>query len=233
MCIRMERAQNKRQVRSDGAAMAHTSRDTLTGRQAESRRLADAVRGRASLLIWGPPDAGKTALVKTVIDRLPGKYSRNCIYWSGAASIRHLVGELVRFLYLVGDPVVRKKVRDDGAMEASLNRWLREQTSGRLRVVTEGQSPMDDSKTMVLALDSDDMVQGPNGAVRPSLMVHCEQKKAAVYVVTGIASSIEEDVEGGPSDFHKVGLRLDDAPANYSQWGESNDHKALFASDLR
>ena len=135
MCIRMERARNKRQVSSDGVAIAHTSWDTLTGRQAESRRLADAIRGRESLLIWGPPDAGKTALVKTVIDRLPGKESRNCIYWSGAASVRHLVGELIRFLYLVGDPVVRKKVRADGAMEASLNRWLREQTSGRLRVL--------------------------------------------------------------------------------------------------
>ena len=98
--------------------------------------------------------------------------------------------------------------------------------------VTEGQSPMDDSKKMVLALDSDDMVQGPNGAVRPSLMVHCEQKKTAVYVVTGMASSIEEDVEGGPSDFHKVGLRLDDGTASYGSWGESNNHKALFASDL-
>ena len=98
--------------------------------------------------------------------------------------------------------------------------------------VTEERSPMDDSKTMVLTLDSDDLVQGPNGAVRPSLMVHCEQKKTAVYVFTGMASSIEEGVEGGPSDFHKVGLRLDDSPAGYGSWGESNDHKALFASDL-
>lgn len=98
--------------------------------------------------------------------------------------------------------------------------------------VTEERSPMDDSQTMVLTLDSENVVQGPLGTVKPSLIVRCQQKKTAVYFVTGMAASIEEDVEGGPSDFHKVGLRLDDDPARYFSWGESTDHKALFASDL-
>lgn len=98
--------------------------------------------------------------------------------------------------------------------------------------VTEERSPMDDSQTVVLTLESENVVQGPLGAVKPSLIVRCQQKKTAVYVVTGMAASIEEGVEGGPSDFHKVGLRLDDGPASYGSWGESNDHKALFASDL-
>jgi type VI secretion system protein VasI len=98
--------------------------------------------------------------------------------------------------------------------------------------VTEERSPMDDTQTVVLTLDSENVVQGPLGTVKPSLIVRCQQKKTAVYFVTGMAASIEEDVEGGPSDFHKVGLRLDDGPASYGSWGESNDHKALFASDL-
>jgi hypothetical protein len=135
MCTKMGLARSKRLVIPNGVAMAHASFDLLPGRQAESRRLAAAIRGRESLLIWGPADAGKTALVKTVIDKLPGKESRNCIYWSGAATVRHLVGELVRLLYLVEDPVVCKKVRDVGAGETSLNRWLREQTTGRLKVL--------------------------------------------------------------------------------------------------
>lgn len=109
--------------------------NTLTGRQAESRRLADAIHRRESLLIWGPTDAGKTTLVKMAINGLPDKNRRNCIYWTGTASVRQLVGELVRLLYSAGDPVVRKKVRDDGARETSLNHWLREQTSGRLKVL--------------------------------------------------------------------------------------------------
>jgi type VI secretion system protein VasI len=98
--------------------------------------------------------------------------------------------------------------------------------------VKEERSPMDDSQTVVLTLDSENVVQGPLGTFKPSLIVRCQQKKTAIYVVTGMAASIEEDVEGGPSDFHKVGIRLDDAPAIYSHWGESNDHRTLFASDL-
>ena len=47
-----------------------------------------------------------------------------------------------------------------------------------------------------------------------------------------MAATVEGDIDGGLSDSHKVGIRLDDGPANYGQWGESDDHEALFASDL-
>ena len=98
--------------------------------------------------------------------------------------------------------------------------------------ISTGKSPMDDSKTVVLALDSDDEIQGPLGAVRPSLVVRCQENKTQVYVVTGMAATLEEASDGGPSNSHKVGLRLDDGPASYHSWSESTDHKALFASDL-
>jgi type VI secretion system protein VasI len=98
--------------------------------------------------------------------------------------------------------------------------------------VTKGKSPMDDSKTVVLSLDSDNEVQGPLEAVRPALIVRCQEKKTQVYVVTGMAATVETDIDGGPRDSHKVGLRLDDRPATYDSWGESTDHKALFAGDL-
>jgi hypothetical protein len=107
----------------------------LIGRQAEYRQLNAAIHNRESMLIWGPADAGKTALVKTAIDSLPQMNIKNCIYRAGTATIRDLVGELVRLLYFAEDPLVRKKVRDDGFREASLNRWLREQTSGRLKAL--------------------------------------------------------------------------------------------------
>jgi hypothetical protein len=97
--------------------------------------LNKAICNRESLLIWGPQDAGKTALVKAVIDGLPQKDGKDCIYWTGAASVRDLLGELVRLLYSAGDFIVRKKIRDDGAGETSLNHWLREQTSGRLKLL--------------------------------------------------------------------------------------------------
>lgn len=98
--------------------------------------------------------------------------------------------------------------------------------------VTEEQSPMDDSKTVVLALDSDDMVQGPLGAVRPSLIVRCKEKKTAVYVVTGMATSVEEDFDGGPRLSHTVGIRLNEEASTYHDWYESGDNKALFAGDI-
>jgi hypothetical protein len=94
---------------------------------------------------------------------------------------------------------------------------------------SESHSQMDDSKTVVLALDSEDQIQGPLGAVRPSLIIRCEEKRTSVYVVTGMAARVEEDIEGGPRDFHTVRTRLDDAPASTEPyWSESTDHKALF-----
>jgi hypothetical protein len=119
----------------DTAVTRIASWNALAGRRAESRRLADAINRRESLLIWGPADAGKTTLLKMVIDGLPDQDKRNCIYWAGTASVRQLVGELVRGLYSAGDPLVRRKVHGDGAGETSLNRWLRKQTSGRLKVM--------------------------------------------------------------------------------------------------
>lgn len=96
--------------------------------------------------------------------------------------------------------------------------------------VREDRSPMDDSNTVMLSLDSGDVMQGPLGTVTPSLIVRCQEGKTSVYVVTGMAASIEEDIAGGPSEFHKVRIRLDDGAVSYESWGESTDHKALFAS---
>ena len=115
--------------------MRQGPRFTLIGRQNESRKLTSAISKRESLLVWGPTDAGKTSLTKMVIGGLPEVDRRNCIYWTGEASVRQLVAELVRGLYVAGDTLVRNKVRQDGCGESSLNRWLREQTSGRLKVL--------------------------------------------------------------------------------------------------
>ncbi len=98
--------------------------------------------------------------------------------------------------------------------------------------VTEEKSPMDDSQTVVLTLDSVDQMQGPLGSVRPSLVVRCKEKETAVYVVTGMAANVETDIDGGPTDYRTVRIRLDDGPAeSYRSWKESTDHKALFASE--
>jgi len=74
-------------------------------------------------------------------------------------------------------------------------------------------SPIDDSKTEVLRVDAEEQIHGPLGATTPTLIVRCKERKSDVYVETGIAASIEEGIDGGPTDFHKVRLRLDDGPA--------------------
>jgi hypothetical protein len=95
--------------------------------------------------------------------------------------------------------------------------------------VTDEKSPMDDSKTVILALDSEGEVDGPLGAVRPKLMIRCQEGKTESYVVTGMAANIEESSDGGPSEYHTVRVRFDDAPPQqFGLWSEATDHQALF-----
>jgi hypothetical protein len=105
----------------------------LIGRESETRRLQVALRERQSQLVWGATDAGKTALIQRVLSELPDAERRKCICWSGAASRRKLVESLVRGLYLAGDPIVCKKVYGDRGTEATLARWIAEQSGLRLR----------------------------------------------------------------------------------------------------
>jgi hypothetical protein len=114
---------------------ANTPPERLIGRETEMRRLQIALRKRQSQLIWGAADAGKTLLIKRALLELPEAERRKCIYRTGAASRRQLVEQLVRGLYLAGDPLVRKQVQTEQATEATLTRWMRERSMGRLRVI--------------------------------------------------------------------------------------------------
>jgi hypothetical protein len=103
------------------------------GREDESRRLRAAIQRRSSQLIWGPTDAGKTALLQKVLSELPDNIRKRCILWSGSASGRDLASHFVRGLYLAGDAFVRRKVHADGASRVTLSRWLQNQSAIRLR----------------------------------------------------------------------------------------------------
>lgn len=94
--------------------------------------------------------------------------------------------------------------------------------------VSESRSPMDDSKTVVLSLESDDVIQGPAGARKPKLMIRCKEGKTDTYVVTGMAASVEEDYDGGPREDHTVNIRLDEGSPLTEHWDESSPHDALF-----
>lgn len=105
----------------------------FVGRQHELARLDEAIRKRQSLLIWGPRDAGKTALIQRAIGGLPIEEQRGCIYRAGASSGRELVSHLIRELYLADDPLVCQRVSADGAEVTTLNRWLDNQSFLRLQ----------------------------------------------------------------------------------------------------
>ena len=119
-------------------------REALIGRKDELRELRVAIEKRESRLLWGPMDAGKTALIKAAITALSGAERRNSVFWTGAASIRELLSHFVGQLYELGDSFVRKKVHADGATEIPLNRWLRKQSSLRLRGILFSASTQGD-----------------------------------------------------------------------------------------
>jgi hypothetical protein len=114
-------------------ATVGTWSDILVGRELEVRRLRRAILSRESQLVWGEPDAGKTALIRHVIAELPEADRRKCICWTGTASGRQLVSHFIRELYLAGDPLVRRKIHADRAGESTLERWINKQSFLRLR----------------------------------------------------------------------------------------------------
>jgi type VI secretion system protein VasI len=94
-----------------------------------------------------------------------------------------------------------------------------------------GRSPMNDSTTVVLSLESEEVIRGPLGVARPQLILRCKEGKTAVYVVTRMAASVDRDLDDIRLDSHKVRIRLDEGAPSYQVWGESTDHEALFADD--
>jgi len=112
---------------------ANADIERLVGREAEMRNLRAAFRMGRSQLIWGAADSGKTFLIAKMLGELPENERRHCICWSGPASRRQLVEQLIRGLYWAGDPLVRKKVHADGYRDSTLARWVGAQSLLRLR----------------------------------------------------------------------------------------------------
>jgi len=91
--------------------------------------------------------------------------------------------------------------------------------------VTEEPSQMDGSKTVLLALDADNEIEGWLKKSRPTLIVRCHEGKTDVYATLGVSANPER----GRYNEYTVRIRLDDQPATKQTWGSSTDNEALFA----
>lgn len=104
--------------------------DSLLGRETEVALLRRACLERQSLLLVGPVGSGKTALARQVLAGLSGK---RAFYLSGPAGLRDLLRGLVTNLHAAGDATLRAQLRAERVGRQDFGRWLRVQSSSRLR----------------------------------------------------------------------------------------------------
>jgi len=109
------------------------SPELWVGRSRELERLTDAIRRRRSLLVWGPPDSGKTALVERCIAMLPRARSTRCLRFHVNSCLQQLLQEHLIQLGEAGDPLIRGKFAGEASRSRSFETWVRKQKSIRLR----------------------------------------------------------------------------------------------------
>ena len=101
------------------------------GRQSEVTRLQEAIRKRASLLIWGDSGSGKSALVRRAISQMPEHIRRGCLCARGVGSPQDVLRNIAEGL--AEDPLFRTKFQAETGYGASFSHWVKAQTSLRLR----------------------------------------------------------------------------------------------------
>ena len=102
-------------------------------RESEARRLDEAIRKRESLMICGPAGIGKSALVSKVISRLPPDLAARCLYLRGMKDFQDLLRQLVRGLYDLKDPNLRKQLHAERISVLNFDAWLKSLSSSRLK----------------------------------------------------------------------------------------------------
>jgi AAA ATPase-like protein len=105
----------------------------FVGRVAETERLREAILARRSLLVYGPADAGKTALLNETLSSLPATVRKNCVVCRSCESPRSMWRDLIRSLGEARDPQVASRVERECGSSGSLEHWLSKQSSLRLR----------------------------------------------------------------------------------------------------
>ena len=102
-------------------------------RESEIGRLKEAVLKRESLAICGPAGIGKTALVLNAISSLPRELLPCCLYLGDAKDLQDLLRQLIRTLYEMRDPSLRRQLHAEGVSAVAFDTWLKTLSSSRLR----------------------------------------------------------------------------------------------------
>jgi len=85
------------------------------------------------MMISGPADIGKTALVKHVLGSLPREIENQCLYLAGFKDLQDLLRKLLKRLYQAGHPALRRQLHSEGVRASSLEAWLKSSPSPRLK----------------------------------------------------------------------------------------------------
>jgi AAA domain len=114
-------------------AVALRPLDAFVDREAEARRLREAILNRQSLMVVGPRGVGKTELSLKVLAGLPASLAARCLYVPTAKDLRDLAPQIIRRLYETKNVALRRELHASGISCATFDPWLRGQSSSQLR----------------------------------------------------------------------------------------------------
>lgn len=102
-------------------------------RQHELRRVEEAFRKKESMIISGPADVGKTALIQNVMRNLPGSLACQCLYLAGFKDLRNLLHSLIKALHEANNTGLRRQLREEGISSMNFVTWLNTLPSAKLK----------------------------------------------------------------------------------------------------
>jgi len=104
-------------------------------RERESRRIEEALKSGESMMISGPADIGKTALMLTVMRSLPRELAGRCIYIGGFRDLQDLLRNLLKSLQQADSSGLRQQLKAERVSSGAFDQWLKMLPSSRLKGV--------------------------------------------------------------------------------------------------
>ena len=127
------RERDKAHKRWHSAGITQEDAICFLGREREARRVEKAIAQKTNMMICGPADIGKTALIKHVLCTLPGETGSRCLYLGGFKNLQDLLRKLLTILYHAGNAGLRRHLHTKGVSAATFGPWLKSASSPQLK----------------------------------------------------------------------------------------------------